>query len=390
MKIKLKKGKREKPKRLNLEELNGPKAELYSLEVNNRFEALGEEQRERTPEELWKEVKTILLELARTTLGNKKKQLQNSWISDETFEMIKAKREPNTKDREEYKELKKEVQRKPREDKQKQIEGICEKLEESNKKGNMKQVFQTIKTFTKTFRPQLFCIKSKEGEKITDKGMIAERLREYCGELYADNEEGGKEKTYIREAAQLRSEVARAMKEMANGKSAGPDEVPAELFKYAGETTLDKMHRICTALWETREWSEDWMNSIFVLIPKKGDLGQCKNNPTIALVAHASKIMLKIVLERIREKTESEINDEQAGFRKGRGTHDQITNLRILKQKLNKHQQPLYMCFVDFTKAFDNILHKQLWVTMTEMGYPVHIIILLTRLPLTPPKRRGV
>jgi len=132
------------------------------------------------------------------------------------------------------------------------------------------------------------------------------------------------------------------------------------------------------------------MNSIFVPIPKKGDLGQCKNYRTIALVAHASKIMLKIVLERIREKTESEINDEQAGFRRGRGTHDQITNLRILKQKLNKHQQPLYMCFVDFTKAFDNILHKQLWVTMTEMGYPVHIIILLTRLPLTPPKRRGV
>jgi len=81
-------------------------------------------------------------------------------------------------------------------------------------------------------------------------------------------------------------------------------EVPAELFKYAGETTLDKMHRICTALWEAAEWPEDWMNSIFVPIPKKGDLGQCKIYRTIALVAHASKIMLKIVLERIRKKTE--------------------------------------------------------------------------------------
>src|SRR6218665_3693675 len=88
--------------------------------------------------------------------------------------------------------------------------------------------------------------------------------------------------------------------------------------------------------------------------------------------------MLKIVLERIRDKTESEINDEQAGFR--RGKRNQITNLRILMQKLKEHQQPLYMCFVDFTKAFDNISHEQLWVTMTEMGYPVHIIILLTKL----------
>src|SRR6218665_1401610 len=120
------------------------------------------------------------------------------------------------------------------------------------------------------------------------------------------------------------------------------------------------------------------MNSIFVPIPKKGDLGQCKNYRTIALVAHTSKIMLKIVLERIRDKTESEINDEQAGFR--REKRSQITNLRILMQKLKEHQQPLYMCFVDFTKAFDNISHEQLWVTMTEMGYPVHIIILLTKL----------
>src|SRR6218665_2397947 len=150
------------------------------------------------------------------------------------------------------------------------MEGICEKLEESNKKGNMKQVFQTVKTLTKTFRPQLVCVNSKEGEKIKDKGIIAERWREYCEELSADNEEVGKEKTYTREPAPLRSEVARAIKEMANGKSAGPDEVPAELFKYAGERTLDKMHRICTALWETGEWPEDRMNSIFVPIAKKG------------------------------------------------------------------------------------------------------------------------
>src|SRR6218665_391206 len=143
--------------------------------------------------------------------------------------------------------------------------------------------------------------------------MIAERLREYCEELYADDEEVEKEKTYTREPAPLRSEVALATKEMASGKNAGPDEVPAELFKYAGETTLDEMHRICTALWEAGEWPEDWMNLIFVPIPTKIDLGQCKNSCTRALVAHASKIMLKIVLERIREKTESEINDEQAG-----------------------------------------------------------------------------
>jgi len=80
-------------------------------------------------------------------------------------------------------------------------------------------------------------------------------------------------------------------------------------------------------------------------------IGPCKNYRTIALVAQANKIMLKIVLERIRKKTESEINNEQAGFRGGRGTRDQITNLRILMQKLNEHKQPLYMLYCRLHKS---------------------------------------
>jgi len=75
----------------------------------------------------------------------------------------------------------------------------------------------------------------------------------------------------------------------------------------------------------------------------------------IALVSQASKILLRIILESIWVKTETEISDEQAGFRPGRGTRDQITNLRILIHKAREHQQPLYMCSVDFKKAFDSI-----------------------------------
>jgi hypothetical protein len=118
--------------------------------------------------------------------------------------------------------------------------------------------------------------------------------------------------------------VARAMKEVADGKSAGMDEVPIELFKAAGETALDRMHLICKELWESGEWPEDWTNSIFIPIPKKGDLGNCGNYRTIALVSHASKVILRIILERIRGKTESEHADEQAGLRRGR--HQRTTN----------------------------------------------------------------
>ena len=98
------------------------------------------------------------------------------------------------------------------------------------------------------------------------------------------------------------------------------------------------MHRICVAIWETGEWPEEWTFSTFIPLPKKSDLKQCANYRTIALVSHASKILLRIIFERIRVKTETEIVDEQAGFRQGRGTRDQITNLRILMHKSRCHE----------------------------------------------------
>jgi len=90
--------------------------------------------------------------------------------------------------------------------------------------------------------------------------------------------------------------------------------------------------------------------------------------------------MLWLILERIRAKKEAEIADALAGFRRGRCTRDQITNLIILMQKARKHRQPLFMCFVDFKKAFNSVSHEKLWIVMLKMGYPGCIVILMAKL----------
>src|SRR3984885_7787555 len=113
---------------------------------------------------------------------------------------------------------------------------------------------------------------------------------------------------------------------------------------------------------------------------KKGDEKECSNYRTNAPISHASKVLLKIILGRIQTKIEDEIAVEQAGFRPGRGTRDQITNLRIIIQKAGEHRQPLYMCFVDFHKAFDCIKHGRLWITMLEMGFPPHLVNIINKL----------
>jgi len=113
--------------------------------------------------------------------------------------------------------------------------------------------------------------------------------------LHCDEEGKGIEQEYWeQEPLPLRSEVARAIRQTASRKATGPDEVPPELFKAGGETVLDRMHRICVAIWETGEWPEKWTFSTFIPLSKEGDLKQCANYRTVALVSHAGKIVLRI------------------------------------------------------------------------------------------------
>ena len=143
---------------------------------------------------------------------------------------------------------------------------------------------------TRKFQPRLQCIQSATGENLTEPAEIADSLTGYCEDLYRDEEGKGIEQKYWeQEPPSLRSEVAHAIRQAASCKATGPDEVPAELSKAGGKTVPD---RICVAIWETGEWPEEWTFSTFIPLPQKDDLKQCANYRTIALVSHASKILL--------------------------------------------------------------------------------------------------
>jgi len=130
------------------------------------------------------------------------------------------------------------------------------------------------------------------------------------------------------------------------------------------------------------EWPEEWTFSTFIPLPKKGDLKQCAITEQLLLSPMQARSFFGSYWKRFewRPKWKLQMNVEQVGFRQGRGTRDQITNLRTLMHKAREHQQRLYMCFVDFKKAFDSIFHDKLWVTMMDMGYPLHLIDLLAKL----------
>ena len=120
------------------------------------------------------------------------------------------------------------------------------------------------------------------------------------------------------------------------------------------------LHSICQQIWKTQPWPQDWKRSVFVSFPKKGNAKECSNCCTIPLISHASKVMLKVLQVRLQQYVNHELPDVQAGFRKGRGTSDQIANIRWIIGKARELQKNIYFFLIDYAKAFDCVDHNKL------------------------------
>ena len=156
------------------------------------------------------------------------------------------------------------------------------------------------------------------------------------------------------------------------------------LFQILKDDAVNVLHSICQQIWKTQKWSFlipgkglDWKRSVFIPIPKKGNARECLNYCTIALISYTSKAMLKILQVRLQQYVNRELPDVQAGFRKGRGTRDQIANIRWIMEKAREFQKNIYICFIDYAKAFDCVDHHKLWKILQEMGILDHLTCLL-------------
>ena len=148
----------------------------------------------------------------------------------------------------------------------------------------------------------------------------------------------------------------------------GKPTIPAELFQILKDDAVKVLHSICQQIWKTQQWPQDWKRSVFIPNPKKGNAKECSNYCTIARISHASKLMLKILPARLQQYTNWELPYVQAGFRKVRGTRDQIANIRWIIKKAREFQKNIYLYFIEYTKAFDCVDHNKLWKILKEMG----------------------
>ncbi|MES8892880.1 reverse transcriptase domain-containing protein, partial [Cutibacterium acnes] len=170
------------------------------------------------------------------------------------------------------------------------------------------------------------------------------------------------------------------MKSITMNKASGGDGIPVELFQILKDDAVKVLHSICQQVWKTQQWPQDWKRSIFFPIPKKGNAKECSNYCPIALISHASKEMLKILQARLQQYLNHELPGVPVGFRKGRGTRDQITNIYWIIKKTREFKINIYFCFIDYAKAFDCVDHNKRWKILKEMGIQDHLTCLLRSL----------
>ena len=155
----------------------------------------------------------------------------------------------------------------------------------------------------------------------------------------------------------LECEVKWALGSITKNKATGGDGIAVKLFKIQKGDAVKVLQSVCQQIWKTQQWPQDWKRSVFIPIPKKGNAKECSNYHTIALISHASKVMLKILQARLQQYMNHELPDVQAGFKKGRGTRDQITNINWITEKAREFQKNIYFCFIDYAKPLT------VWIT---------------------------
>jgi len=176
-----------------------------------------------------------------------------------------------------------------------------------------------------TLHAKMGTIKDRNSMDLAEAEDIKKRWQEYTEELYKkdlhdpDNHDGVI--THLKPDI-LECEVKWTLGSITMNKASGGDGIPVELFQILRVDAVKVLHSICQQIWKMQQWPQDYKGSVFIPIPKKGNAKECSNYHTVALISHASKVMLKILQARLQQYVNSELLDVQAGFRKGRGARD--------------------------------------------------------------------
>lgn len=257
-----------------------------------------------------------------------------------------------------YREVDRAVKRMARRDKREYVNNLANQAEVAANRGEQGKVYKITKIVCGRYRR----ITDKQGQIISSEAEIKARWAEHFSEVL--NRPPPTVELEIQEpetdldvdtAPPKEAEIISAIRSLKKGKAPGQDKLSAELFKLHPELAAKLLQPLLTTIWEGRRIPDEWTKGVIVKIPKKGALSNCNNWRGITLLSVPSKILVKVIMQKISDAVDKQLRKEQAGFRKGRGCAEQIFTLRNIIEQCTEWQRKLYINFVDFEKAFDSI-----------------------------------
>ena len=337
--------------------------DAYNVSVRNRFEVLEDEGHSK-----WDIFKDAVGTTAKEIIPKKDFAARQKWITTDILDRMKDRQKITKRESPEYKHIDKEIRKKCREAKEVWINNKCEEIERY-KNVDSAAMHKKIKEISgQKSCSASGCIKSKQGTIIMEKKEILERWTEYITELFHDCR--GEKPAILKNLEGptiLRSEVQAALAKMKRNKATGPDEISAEMLEALDDYGLEKLTELINEIYDSGDIPEDLSKSIFIALPKKAGATECELHRTISLMSHIIKVVLRIIMTRVRNKIKPEIGQEQCGFVKDSGTRNAIFMIRMLSERAIEMQRDVYMCFIDFTKAFDKVQHEKLFEILNNI-----------------------
>jgi len=348
----------------------------YAVEVQNRYAVLKAEVDGGSAEEEWNILAEAIRHGVQEVIPDNRRRKKKPWMTEEILEMMDERRQLKGRDEVQYRIKNREIHRECNRKKEQWLNEQCEEVEELCRTHQHSR-YEKIKELTQKRKwNKGGAIKKKDGTVVMEAEEVGKRWSEYIGELFDDErpEVLNDDRLEMNDAADARgleildSEVRWAMKDMKRGKAAGSDGVTIEMLRAAGDMAVKSITEIANKVYHSGQITEQMCTSVFIAIPKVSGTLDCDKHRTISIMSQITKIVLKVILRRIRERIKREVSEEQCGFVEGKGTSNAIFMLRTMAERVIEKQRDLYVCFIDYEKAFDRVRHADLMEILKGIG----------------------
>jgi len=344
--------------------------------------------------ERWDHIRETVYSTAMKIFG-KKQTNNNDWfeansstltpaIEERRSAHLEYKRSPSQRTLQVYRSAKSKVQRLARQCANDYWLQLCQSIQISADTGNIKVMYDGIKKAMGPTKKTTAPLKSATGETIQDKDKQMERWVEHYSELYSRQNHVTDEALYAIEnlppmeeldEKPTLAELEKAIMSLSSGKAPGNDGIPPEVIKCGGSALLEHLHNLLCQCWEEGAVPQDMRDAnIVTLYKNKGDKSDCNNYRGISLLSIVGKAFAKVVLHRLQKLADRVYPESQCGFRSERSTIDMVFSIRQLQEKCREQHKPLFLAFIDLTKAFDLVSRDGLFTVLAKIGCPPRLL----------------